>query len=47
MPVLSCGGGKYKIGSGKCMYDSKKKAERAYAGYRAAKHIMMKSSKSK
>ncbi|MFA6971372.1 MAG: XkdF-like putative serine protease domain-containing protein [Gallionella sp.] len=38
MPVLSCGGGKFRIGSGKCMYDSKAKAIRAYRGYLGSKH---------
>lgn len=38
MPVKKCSSGKYKIGSGKCMYDSKKKAEKAYRAYRAKKH---------
>lgn len=33
MPVLKCGGGKYRIGSGPCMYKSKASAERAYRGY--------------
>jgi len=38
MPVKKCSGGKYKIGSGKCKYDSKEKAQRAYKGYLAKKH---------
>ena len=38
MPVRKCSNGKYRIGSGKCMYDTKAAAERAYAGYRAKKH---------
>jgi len=38
MPVLKCPNGKYRIGSGKCMYDSKEKAERAYKGYLGSKH---------
>jgi len=25
-PIVKCPNGKYKIGEGKCMYDSKKKA---------------------
>lgn len=37
MPVIKCGNGKYRIGSGPCMYTSKAKAERAYAAYRAKK----------
>ena len=39
MPVHKCPNGKYRIGSGKCMYDSKAKAERAYKAYLATKHI--------
>jgi hypothetical protein len=38
MPVHKCPNGKFKIGSGKCMYDSKAKAEAAYRGYLAKKH---------
>jgi len=37
MPVHKCPNGKYRIGSGKCMYDSKAKAESAYRGYLAKK----------
>jgi len=39
MPVHKCPNGKYRIGSGKCIYDSKAKAERAYKGYLAHKHM--------
>ena len=39
MPVHKCPNGKYKIGSGGCIYDSKEKAEKAYKGYMAQKHI--------
>ena len=39
MPVHKCPNGKYRIGSGKCMYDSKAKAEKAYKGYMAHKHM--------
>lgn len=39
MPVSKCPNGKWKIGSGKCMYDSKEKAEKAYKGYMAHKHM--------
>lgn len=39
MPVHSCGGGKYRIGTGKCMYDSKAAAERAWRGYMAHEHM--------
>ena len=41
MPVLSCrkkGKKMFRIGSGPCVYPTKKKAEKAYAGYRAKKH---------
>ncbi len=38
MPVLSCSNGKWRIGKGKCMYDSKEKAEAAYKGYLGAKY---------
>jgi hypothetical protein len=40
MPVHKCPNGKYRIGSGKCMYDSKEKAEKAYRAYKAKKHAM-------
>lgn len=39
MPVHKCPNGKYRIGSGKCVYDSKAAAERAYKGYLAHKHM--------
>lgn len=39
MPVHKCPNGKYRIGNGKCIYDSKAKAERAYKGYMAHKHM--------
>jgi len=38
MPVIKCSNGKYKIGSGKCMYKTKAAAERAYKAYLAKKH---------
>ncbi len=38
MPCIKCGSGKYKLGSGKCMYTSKSKCERAYKAYRVKKH---------
>ena len=38
MPVHKCPNGKFRIGSGECMYDSKDKAEKAYKGYKAKKH---------
>ncbi len=37
MPVLKCQNGKYRIGSGKCIYPSKAVADRAYKGYLASK----------
>lgn len=39
MPVHKCPNGKFRIGSGNCIYDSKKKAEKAYKGYLARKHM--------
>jgi len=38
MPVYKCPNGKYRIGSGKCMYKTRASAEKAYAGYRKKKH---------
>jgi len=38
MPVYKCPNGKYRIGSGKCMYATKKKADNAYAAYLAITH---------
>lgn len=38
MPVERCKNGKYRIGSGKCMYKTKKAAEKAYKAYLAKKH---------
>jgi hypothetical protein len=38
MPVRKCSNGKWRIGSGDCIYDTKKSAESAYAGYRASKY---------
>lgn len=38
MPVHKCSNGKWRIGSGKCMYKSKAAAERAYRAYKAKKH---------
>lgn len=36
MPVTKCSNGKWRIGSGPCRYSSKEKAEKAWAGARAA-----------
>jgi hypothetical protein len=38
MPVLKCANGKYRIGSGACIYKTKAAAERAYKAYLAKKH---------
>lgn len=38
MPVKKCSNGKWKIGSGKCMYKTKDNAEKAYKAYLAKKH---------
>lgn len=38
MPVTRCPNGKWRIGSGKCMYPSKEAAERVYRGYLGAKY---------
>jgi len=37
MPVRKCPNGKWRIGSGKCMYKSKVKALRAYRAYLSKK----------
>ena len=37
MPVKKCSNGKYRIGSGDCMYTTKEKAERAQQAYYAQK----------
>lgn len=37
MPVIKCSNGKYRIGSGKCMYKTKAAAEKAYKAYKAKK----------
>jgi len=33
MPVIKCSNGKWRIGSGPCVYTSKAKADRAYTAY--------------
>ena len=38
MPVSKCQNGKWKIGTGPCMYDTKETADRAYQAYLAKKH---------
>lgn len=35
MPVTKCPNGKYKIGNGQCVYDTKEKADKAYKAYLA------------
>jgi hypothetical protein len=37
MPVKRCPNGKYRIGTGPCMYTSRKAALRAYQAYLAKK----------
>lgn len=44
MPVKKCSNGKYRIGSGKCIYKTKEAAQKAYRAYRAKKHSKGKSS---
>ena len=38
MPVLKCSNGKWRIGTGPCMYTSKGSAESAYKGYLGSKY---------
>ena len=38
MPVYKCSNDKYRIGSGKCMYTTKAKAEKAMKAYKAKKN---------
>lgn len=38
MPVKKCSNGKWRIGSGRCMYTTKKSAEKAYKGYLVSKY---------
>ncbi|MDD3494115.1 MAG: hypothetical protein PHZ19_11535 [Candidatus Thermoplasmatota archaeon] len=38
MPVEKCKNGKYRIGTGPCVYKTKAAAERAYRAYLAKKH---------
>lgn len=37
MPVAKCSNGKYRIGNGKCIYETKAAADRAYKAYLAKK----------
>jgi len=34
MPVFKCSDDKFRIGTGKCIYDSKEKADKAFQGFR-------------
>ena len=45
MPIRKCSNGKYKIGSGKCMYKSKSSAKKAYRAYLAKKNSKKKKKK--
>jgi hypothetical protein len=36
MPVIKCSNGKYRIGSGACIYDTEDKAHRSWASIRVA-----------
>lgn len=47
MPVLKCPNGKWRIGNGKCIYDTKEAAERAYRGYLGAKYAKHDDNKAK
>jgi hypothetical protein len=38
MPVIKCKNGKWRIGSGDCIYDTKEKAMSAYLAYLAKKY---------
>jgi len=38
VPCTKCPNGKWKLGSGKCMYESKEKCESAWKAARAKKH---------
>lgn len=37
MPVIKCSNGKYRIGSGKCIYKTKESAEKAQKAIKAQK----------
>lgn len=41
MPVTQCSNGKWRIGKGKCMYDTKETAESAYKGYLSTKWSLL------
>ncbi|MBD3360261.1 hypothetical protein GF366_00495 [Candidatus Peregrinibacteria bacterium] len=45
MPVRKCSNGKWRIGSGKCIYKTKSSAEKAYKAYLAKKHSKKKKNK--
>lgn len=45
MPCIKCKNGKYRLGSGKCVFTSKSTCERAYRAYRAKKYSSKKNRK--
>jgi len=45
MPVRKCNNGKWRIGSGKCIYPTKKKAASAFRGFLGARHMRGKKKK--
>ena len=45
MPVLKCDNGKWRIGSGKCIYSTRKKAANAFRGFLGARHAREKKRK--
>jgi len=42
MPVIKCSNNKYRIGTGECMYKTKKKASKAYGAYKKKKSLLSK-----
>jgi len=46
MPVYKCSNGKWRIGTGPCVFTSKEKAEKAWAAVRIAKHSRKKNGNS-
>ena len=47
MPVQKCSNGKWRIGEGDCIYQTKEKAEKAYRGYLMKKQLKSKKKGSK
>lgn len=39
MPVIKCSNGKYRIGSGACIYDTEEKATKVWQAIRKLKQI--------